>query len=340
MPDPKTKSVAVHEFLYRTTTDGLLIADESGNITHINPAAAALLSVTPEEALNRKPRTVFGKNQALINLFIRKGEQRLDVRLPRRRLAQGIAETLETGERIVLLQDVTEKRDIEARREMLSKAIAHDLRNPIAAISGFIDLVSRFGDINDNQQKYLLRARQTSDKLHEVVKTLVDLAWIEAGMPLKHVPIRMDQLIQEAVSDVRHLAQRKQIGIATSVQRPLPVVMGDPERLKLVIFHLLHNAVTYSLTPERNIAVHAWGDATEVYCSVADQGIGIVDSELELVFDRMFRSNDERVREIAGGGVGLTLARTIIKRHGGDLWASSNVGEGSTFTFMLPSVEL
>ncbi len=85
------------------------------------------------------------------------------------------------------------------------------------------------------------------------------------------------------------------------------------------------------------MAIHAWADTHEAYCSVADQGIGIADDELELIFDRLYRSRSEHVLAIPGGGLGLTIARTIIRRHGGDLWATSNLGEGSTFTFVLPT---
>ena len=89
--------------------------------------------------------------------------------------------------------------------------------------------------------------------------------------------------------------------------------------------------------PQQSVAIHAWSDTEEVYCSVADQGIGIADDEMELIFDRLYRSRDQRVLDIPGGGLGLTMARTIIERHGGDIWATSNLGEGSTFTFVLPS---
>src|SRR5689334_13437109 len=108
MTDTKSllDSSPTYEFLFRTTADGLIIADADGLIRHINPAAAAMLSVTHDEAVGKKPNAVFPTNQALINLFIRAGEQKLDVRLPRQRLAQGIAESFASGERIVLLQDV------------------------------------------------------------------------------------------------------------------------------------------------------------------------------------------------------------------------------------------
>lgn len=338
-PDAVSQPTTIYEFLFRTTDDGILIVDSDLQITHINPAAAAMLSVTLEAVIGKTAQQAFRKNHALVNLMTRSGEQKLDVRLPRRRLAQGIADTMPDGRRVVLLHDITERRDIENRREMLSKTIAHDLRNPISAISGFADLISRFGDLNPNQEKYMHRIRQTTSKLHDMVKSLVDLAWIEAGMPLEHLPIRIHDLIQDTVSELSPLAKKHQIGIAVSVQRPLPVVMGDPVRLKLVIYNLVHNAILYS-KPETNVAIHAWGDEREVYCSIGDQGIGIADNELEMIFDRMYRSRDEYVRNISGGGLGLTIARTIIKRHGGDIWASSNPEDGSVFTFLLPAVEL
>ena len=340
MSEPTVDPNEIYEFALRSMSDGLLVASPPDlQISQMNPAAAALLQVTIEDVLNATPRQVFKKFPNLLNLFEREGDQTLDVRLPRRRLAIGIASTMESGERVIILQDVTEKRDLETRREMLIKSIAHDLRNPIAAIGGFADLVDKFGYTNDQQKKFLTRIKQTTTKLHDMSELLVELAWIEAGMPLMHMPIRIGDALNKAILAVEVLAKKHQIGIAVSLQNPLPIVMGDPKRLHMVIYHLLHNAIMYS-NPEDNIVIHAWGDENEVYCSVADQGIGVGDDELELIFDRMYRSRDARVRAIPGGGIGLTLARTIIRRMGGDLWASSNLDAGSTFTFLLPSEDI
>ncbi len=339
MPDGTLNITRIYEFLLRSTGDGLLILDSSGRILHINPAGAAMLGVTTDDMIGKTPQESFRKNPHLLNLFHSHGETKMDVYLPRKRLAQGIASSMPTGERIVLLQDVTEKRDLENRREMLSKAIAHDLRNPIAAIGGFVDLVSRSGTLNEPQKRFLLRAKQTNTKLHDMIVSLVDLAWIEAGMPLQHVPIRLHEAIERVVAKLQSLAYKQQVGIAISLQKPLPLVMGDPERLNLVIYHLLHNALIYSWH-EQNVVIHAWGDEDQLYCSIADQGIGISAEELPLIFDRGYRGRDEKVLAIQGGGLGLTVARTIIRRHGGDIRVNSTAGVGSTFTFSLPVVEL
>jgi PAS domain S-box-containing protein len=337
--DAALSQQSVFEYILRSTSDGVVVMNVEGLIEQVNPAAARMLGITPENLIGRSPNRAFPHNAALLNLFNREGDQTLDVRLPRRRLASGLASSLETGERVVLLHDVTESRDLDSRREALVRAIAHDLRNPISALTGFADLVGKFGELNEQQTKFLTRIRQTTGKLHDVLATLVDLAWIEAGMPMEHQPIQLRDVINSEVERLAPLAHKSDIVIAVAVQNPMPIVMGDHTRLGQVIFQLLHNAILYS-RPEQSIAIHGWGDSSEVYCSVADQGLGISDEELGLIFDRMYRGRDDAVRSKPGGGLGLTIARTIIERHGGDIWASSNLGEGSTFTFVLPTVEL
>ncbi len=329
---------AMDEFIFRSASNGILIADQEGAIQQINPAAASMLAITVEETLKKTATELFLQNPALLNLFTRDGDQTLDVRLPHRRLAVGIATTLNDGRRAVLLQDVTEKQELDVRRETLITAIAHDLRNPISALSGYADLVEKFGELDPQQQKFMTRIKQTASKLYEVVGSLVDLAWIEAGMPLAHRPFEMGTLIDKAVNQLAPMAMENQISIAVSVQDPMPALVGDPDRVHSVIYNLMHNAILYS-RPEQSVAIHAWGNDHEAYCSVADRGLGIADEELELIFDRMYRSRDERVREIPGGGLGLTMARTVVRRHGGDIWAASNLGVGSTFTFVLPAVK-
>lgn len=323
-------------FIFRSTSDGILNARD-GVIEEVNPAAAAMLALTVEDLIGKPVEDVFRQNPALLNLFNRSGDQTFDVHLPKRRLAVGMATTLAENERLVLLKDITEKQELESRREALITTMAHDLRNPISALSGFAELVEKFGELNPQQQKFMTRIRQTASKLYDVVGSLVDLAWIEAGMPLAHRPIEIGKLIDHAVGQLGKMAQEKKVTIAISVQDPMPSVMGDPNRMEIAVYNVLHNAVLYS-HPEQSIAIHAWGDSHEAYVSVADRGIGISDDELELIFDRMYRSRDEQVRDTPGGGLGLTMAKTIITRHGGDIWAVSNLGVGSTFTFVLPAV--
>lgn len=328
-----------YEFILRATADGVLIADAQGVLRRANPAAAAMLAVSPGALEGKNVEDCLRAYPPLIDLFNAADDITLEVKLPRRRLAMGIAATLQGRYRTVLLQDITEERSLESRREALVSTMSHDLRNPISAIGGYAELVGQFGELNEQQQHFLTRIRQTVSKIYDVAAPLVELAWIEAGMPLAHVPIKLNALIYKAVRNLDNLAAKARITIAVSVQSPIPPLLGDPDRIYLVVYHLLQNAILYS-NPDQTIAIHAWSNDQSICCSVADQGIGISEDELPFVFDRLFRSRDERVRNLPGGGIGLTIARTIVQRHGGSIWAASKAGVGSTFTFVLPTVTL
>lgn len=326
-----------YRYLFERTADGVIVVDADGAIEQVNPAAVALLGITSEQARGQKAASLFRNNLALVNLFKRTGDQVMDVHLPRRRLALGIASELVNGGRLVMLQDVTEQRKLDSRREELITRMAHDLRNPLMAMGGFAELVETMGDLTVQQQHFITRIRQTATKMYDVAASLVDLAWIEAGLPMQHRPFRLEEQIRRTIVDLEKLAHERRIAIAFSVQDPMPPVMGDPDRMYMVIYQLLQNAILYS-EPDSTVAIHAWGDGYDMYCTVADQGIGISDNELHLIFDRLYRSGDTRVQAVPGGGLGLTLAKKIVLRHGGDIWVASNLGDGSTFTFVLPAI--
>ncbi|GAB4570919.1 MAG: hypothetical protein Kow0077_06270 [Anaerolineae bacterium] len=326
-----------YEYVIRTMASGLITLDAAGRVDHMNPAAAAMLRVTPESCIGRMPGEAFASNHALVDLLTLHDAITYDVRLPKRRLAVGFGTTLSDGGRLVLLQDVTEQRDLDSRREALIRTIAHDLRNPLTALEGYADLVAQYGPVKPEQEKFLARVRQTARKLHNLTASLVELAWIEAGMPLAYVPVQLSGIIRDVVHELTTFARVREVVIAVSTQDPLPIVMGDPARLRQLVYHLLHNAILYSHA-EQTVAIHAWQDTEQIFCSVADQGIGIRADEQALIFDRMYRSNDEQVRALPGGGLGLTIARTIVQRHGGHITVESVYGSGSTFTFVLPLV--
>jgi signal transduction histidine kinase len=325
-------------FLFQTAAEGILLTDADGNLTRLNPAAAAMLHLDPGEALQQHSAILFKHRPDLIRLLNASGEQQATIMLPHRRTATAVGMDRPGGGRIVLLHDVTERVDIDSRREVLIRQIAHDLRNPLNALLGYADLVGRFGDLTAEQDRFLTRIHQTAQKLYELAGSLVDLAWIEAGMALEHRPIELAQLIREAVASATPEAQQHKVSIVISIQDPILSVVGDPQRLRQMFTHLLENAARYSY-PDSNVVIHAWQDGTKVYCTVGDEGIGISYADQAHVWDRMWRSADERVRSVPGGGIGLTFARAVVERHGGRIWLDSEPAFGTTVTVMLPLAE-
>ncbi|HLA44335.1 MAG TPA: histidine kinase dimerization/phospho-acceptor domain-containing protein, partial [Aggregatilineales bacterium] len=181
---------SVFEFIFSNAAEGIMVVNADSELIHLNPAAAAMLEINPESTIGLPVWQTFNTVPRLLRLLTIGGPRQLDVQLPHERLAQGIADDTENG-RTVLLHDVTEQRELESRREVLVKKIAHDLRNPLNALNGYANLVEKSGDLNELQSKFLTRIQQTTIKMYEMASKLIDLAWIEAGMPLMHVPVEL-----------------------------------------------------------------------------------------------------------------------------------------------------
>ena len=326
------------DFLFQTAAEGVLIIQADGFLARLNPAASAILGLVSDKALGANVRDLFATNPVLRHLCAGPGDQQAEVTLPHQRLALGIGTERPGGGRIVLLHDVTERYALDSRREALIRQVAHDFRNPLNAVSAYADLVEKFGELNEQQEKFLRRVRQTSQKLYDLAETLVDLAWVEAGMALTHRPFEIAHLIHEAIHALTPEARVRDMALVSSIQDPIPIVIGDPRRIKQAIMCLVENGIQYS-HPGSNVAIHAWQEGPKIFCSVGDQGIGIEPEEHDKVWDRMYRAADERVRDIPGGGIGLTFARAIVERHGGSIWLESTPNIGTTITFMLPLAE-
>ncbi len=325
-------------FLMQRSDDGVLIADHELVIHTVNSAAAAMLNMPAANLVGKSAPQIFAKNAALVALFDRSGEITFDVKLAKRRIAQGFGVTLADGDRIVMLHDVTEQRDLDSRREALVTTISHDLRNPLSVIYTYIDLVATSNNLSDEQQSQLNQARSATLRLHELLEDLVELAWVESGMPLRFTPVRFGELIDRAIEALTTKAHEHGVAFAVSIQQPMPAVMGDPDRLYIAVYQLLINAIQYSDAGSL-IAIHAYGDDRESSLSIADRGFGISPQDQEAIFDRFFRSRDPRVQAIPGAGLGLTMGKRIVQRHGGAINVTSTLNVGSTFTMTLPAVE-
>lgn len=327
-------SSSVRDFIFEQSSNGILVIGGSGRIEAVNPAAAALVGSAREQLLDCTPPQAFADLPALLDLCTDQAAG--DLTLPAGRFAAGSATTLADGRRVVLLVDTTAERSLDQHREDLLLRIAHDLRNPVASLIGYVDLVETLGELSADQRYFLDRTRETGMKFYAMIADLVDLAWMEANMPFRRVPLALDEILEAAVTDLRPIGLGLGVKIVADGAAGLPPVSGNPERLRTLIDKLLHNAIIYSLDGQ-TVTVRAWSDGQSVFCAFRDEGIGIAENERELVFDRLYRSPDPRVQSIPGGGLGLTTARRIVLQHGGELWLESVLDGGSTFTFRLPA---
>ncbi|WBB58456.1 ATP-binding protein [Streptomyces sp. WMMC500] len=320
-----------------------VVLDEDDAVVKASSAAYALglvrggrLAVEPMLAMARDTR--------------RDGEIRqVELDLPRRggRIASGggalavSARVAPLGSRLVLLlvEDMTEARRIEAVRRDFVANVSHELKTPVGALSLLSEAVMDAADDPEAVERFAGRMQGEATRLTSLVQELIDLSRVQNDDPLEDAePVRVDELVGEAMERCRQQAGAKQITIASGGSDGLHV-WGNRGQLAAALGNLVENAVNYSPARTRvGIAARklpaTGGDLIEI--AVTDQGIGISEKDRERVFERFYRVDPARSRATGGTGLGLAIVKHVAASHGGEVTVWSAEGQGSTFTLRLP----
>ena len=238
--------------------------------------------------------------------------------------------------------------ELEDKRRQLEEAnqhkseflasVSHELRTPLNAIIGFSEVMLErlFGEVNEKQEEYLQDILSSGRHLLSLINDILDLAKIEAGrMELEAGDFDLPQAIDNTLVLIRERALRRGITVERTVDPALGEIRGDERKIKQVMLNLLSNAVKF--TPEGGrIAVRAAAANGTAEVSVVDTGVGIAPEDQEAVFEEFRQVGTDYARKHEGTGLGLALARKFVELHGGKIWVTSQVGQGSTFTFSIP----
>lgn len=240
-----------------------------------------------------------------------------------------------------LHQAIEEQRRMDDARRQFFADISHELRTPLTVIRGEAEVTLRGRDKEADEYKETLeRVRNLAMQLGKLVNDLLFLARAEtANLQFEWEPVNLSALLEEITEDIKVLADDKAIAVSFANSPEPAWVRGDRQRLRQVFFILGDNACRYS-KPNGSIAIRlAVGDG-RVAASFRDQGIGIAPHELELIFDRYYRSAHARSSVEDGSGLGLPVAKTIVKAHNGHIAAASGEEFGTTFTVTLPLLQI
>jgi two-component system, OmpR family, sensor histidine kinase SenX3 len=334
-----------------------VVLDEADAVVKASSAAYALglvrggkLAVDPMLQMARDTR--------------RDGEIRqVELDLPRRGTGRGEALAVSArvaplGSRLVLLlvEDLTEARRIEAVRRDFVANVSHELKTPVGALSLLSEAVMDASEDPEAVERFAGRMQIEATRLTNLVQELIDLSRVQNDDPLEDAePVRVDELVAEAVDRCRHQAGAKQITMAANVgaaEGPEQSgggrredghaglrIWGNRGQLAAALGNLVENAVNYSPArtrvgiAARRVTVHG-GELIEI--AVTDQGIGISDKDKERIFERFYRVDPARSRATGGTGLGLAIVKHVAASHGGEVTVWSAEGQGSTFTLRLP----
>ena len=248
----------------------------------------------------------------------------------------------ETKQSLVSMTDITERKENEAKLKKIDQMkseflsnVSHELRTPLQSIGGFTKLLLN-GQVPDpaTQQEFLQIIDRETLHLGNLINSLLDMSRLEAGhFQINPRPTAVRDIIVDSISSFHSLAREKEITLNEDIPGSLPEMEVDGERLRQVVINLLGNAIKFS-DPGGVVTVKAEKSNGDLLLQVADRGIGIAEKDRTHLFERFFRAEGEMVR--GGSGLGLYISRQIVEAHGGRIWADSEFGKGSTFSFTLP----
>jgi two-component system, OmpR family, sensor histidine kinase SenX3 len=239
---------------------------------------------------------------------------------------------------LLLAEDQTESRRVEEVRRDFVANISHELKTPVGALALLAETMEEAADDPEAVRRFAGRMRQEASRLTYLVQDLITLSRIQAAEPVPDPhPVELAAVVAEVLDRCRMKATARGIELAWSCDDGL-AVLGDEDLLVTALRNLLENAVAYS--PEKTrVMVSANRDgASAALVSVADQGIGIPERDLERIFERFYRVDPARSRATGGTGLGLAIVKHVVAAHGGKITVWSKEGVGSTFTLRLPAI--
>jgi len=235
------------------------------------------------------------------------------------------------------VRDVTQQKLAEQMRNQFVGSATHELRTPLANIKAYAETLALSEMLDIEQQKEfcnIINAEAT--RLARLIDDLLSISSMEVGsLTLTRSETDMERLLRETIDKARPQLDQKQIALETSLPARLPKMHLDKDKISVTLVNLLGNAAKY--TPEKgDVVLKVEVSDRQMLIHVQDSGIGIAPEELPKVFDKFFRSADDRVQKVTGTGLGLSLAGEIVRLHGGKLSVKSELDKGSTFTVALP----
>ncbi len=332
--------------------EGVIAIDETERILFANDRASRLLAFNPEAAVGKRLWEV--ARQPAFQEMVRKGlssdgphREELDWKgTGVKSLAVYVSRFPGHGipGAVVVIHDTTELRRLERMRQDFVANVSHELKTPLAVIKSNIEaLIDGAADDPDACKLFLGQAAHESDRLESLIQDLLSLARIESGeMGLEFQAIPLARAIEDCVERHSALAEVKTL---TMVEKPPPdsppdlAVWADRDALRQVMDNLVDNAIKY--TPNGGRITIRWAIVGErVSYEVEDTGVGIAERDIQRVFERFYRADKSRSREIGGTGLGLAIVKHLVQLLNGEVSATSQLGKGTIFKVLLPRAKV
>jgi two-component system phosphate regulon sensor histidine kinase PhoR len=238
---------------------------------------------------------------------------------------------------VIIFHDITDIRHTERMRRDFVANVSHELRTPLSAIEGYSETLIE-GALDDPSvcRDFIKVIHRHSLRLTQLVEDLLDLSKLESpDYKPELLPASLQILISQVLALVQDKAGEKGIQLSVNIQEPLPKALAELSSLQQVLTNLLDNAIKYTPTQGQVVLNAYLNDRQKIQVDIIDNGIGIEPKYHSRIFERFYRVDKARSREMGGTGLGLSIVKHIVQLHNGEIWVESNDSKGSTFSFTL-----
>ncbi len=327
--------------------EGVIAVDQDERILLANMAAVRLLDLKAFNVVGRRMWEAIRLPQIheLVRMTLQEEQQqRLEFAVPWTYSTVAVVASRLPGTpcpgAVLVLHDVTELRRLENLRRDFVSNVSHELKTPLAAITAYADtLLNGALDDRDVSQTFVTRISEQAERLNSLILDLLELARIESGEHVFHVDaIDINEILRTSVDAHQAVAQSKQLTLAIAFEETVLMGQADFGGLMTIVDNLIGNAINYT-RPGGTVSVRSRRDDKWVIFEVEDNGVGIAKEFQARIFERFFRVDRARSREVGGTGLGLSIVKHLCQLFGGNIKVKSQIGQGSVFTVNLVAVD-
>jgi PAS domain S-box-containing protein len=319
--------------------DGVIILDENLNILLINAAVRRTFGFWHDDDVSRKPLLEVLPHpdlKALVQL-----QQEGITPIPHHEIIFDDGRVLSARSALipgigiaVTMQDITYFKHIDRLKNEFINTVSHDLRSPLTAVLGYVDLLERVGPVNDQQHEFIRRVQSSVRSITSLVNDLLELGRIESGFESQNEVVHLDGILHNSLETFDKLISDKHLNLHLHLPEDIRPTRGNPIRLRQMVDNLIGNAIKY--TPESgDIVIEMEAKSEQLIIHISDTGPGIPPADQAHIFEKFFRASNVP-KGVGGSGLGLAIVKSIVDSHQGRIWVESLLGQGTSFTVVLP----
>ncbi len=338
---------------------GVIIGDANFRVNRVNAAACQLLVRRNNNLVGSDLATIFederwqealdrfkSKNESLVSTTLKVGESVLRATISPMASSEGNSKE---GS-VTILYDITAETESQQARDEFVASLSQELRTPMTSITGYTDLLlgESVGIIGEMQRKFLQRIKANIERMGSMLNDLIGVTAIDAGqLEIRPAVVDMAEVIEDTIIGARAQLEENEITLNMKLLEDMPPVEADPDSARQIMSNLLGNAikstpaggvieVSTAIEGDNNTSSSEEESPAFLKVSIRDSGGGIAPKDLDRVFERFYRAERPLIEGLGETGVGLSIVKSLVEAHGGRVWVESEMGEGSTFHFLLP----